>query len=862
MASILIVDDRESNRKLLTTLLGYQNHSTVEASDGAEGLERARALKPDLIITDILMPTMDGYEFIRRLREDAAIATTPVIFYSAHYLMQEARALATKCAVEYVISKPAEREELLRTVDAALGQALPSRLRALRNEFDDFDQQHIRVLTDKLSQKVDEVENLNARLAALIEIGRELNVTHDISQLLKRYCRAAREVIGAVCAAVCITNEAGGNPRHYYSSGMQGASFESGKPIWGVNSEIAEIMTKGVCRGGQSWAGDPAALGYPLAGPAVESYLVIPVVTQYKTYGWIGLANKIGYSEFRPNDEVLLATLAAQLAVSYENCELFDELKRRATDLEREVAEHRQSAEKYRMVVEQASDGIAIADEHGDCVEVNSKMLGMLGYTREEFLDLNLTDLIPKTDQLEDPVSLRQLLSGKLVRKECELIRSGGSFIEVEISMSRLEDGRVQAIVRDVADRKRLEAELHQSQKLEAVGRLAGGVAHDFNNLLTVILGHSDLALSRTDLSEKNRGDFENIRGAGARAALLTKQLLAFSRKQMLQPRVLDVSAAVANLTKMLGRIISANIEVVTRYDVELCTAKVDPGQLDQVILNLALNARDAMPQGGRLSFETANRSVDGKHNGHIAEVPPGEYVILTVTDTGLGMSGETRSHLFEPFFTTKTPGKGTGLGLSTVYGIVRQSGGDIRVHSEPGKGTTMRIYLPRVVERSEPILSPEDGDGLSVGYETILLVEDEDTVRSLMATILGERGYSVIEACDGQHAIEIANRHSGEIHLLLSDIMMPRMSGPDLAREILRSRPSTKVLFCSGYNGDGVLHGVLGPSTPLLRKPFTACSLALKVRDALDAGAANRASIRPELATNGLSFAADARAR
>ena len=711
------------------------------------------------------------------------------------------------------------------------------------------------MLTDKLSQKVEEVENLNARLAALIEIGRELNVTHDISQLLKRYCRAAREVIGAVCAAVCITDESGRNTRHYYSSGTQGASFESGRLTCAVTSEIADIMAKRVCRGGRNWAGDPAALGCPPGGPAVDSYLVIPIVTQYKTYGWLSLVNKLGYPEFRPDDESLLATLAAQLAVSYENCELFDELKRRATDLEREVAEHRQSAEKYRMVVEQASDGIAIADEHGDCVEVNSKMLGMLGYTREEFLDLNLKDLIPKTDQLEDPVSLRQLLSGKLVRKECELIRSGGSLIEVEINMSRLEDGRVQAIVRDVADRKRLEAELHQSQKLEAVGRLAGGVAHDFNNLLTVILGHSDLALSRTDLSEKNRGNIEDIRGAGTRAALLTKQLLAFSRKQMLQPRVLDVSAAVANLTKMLGRVISSNIEVVTRYDVEFCTAKVDPGQLDQVILNLALNARDAMPQGGRLSFETANRSVDGKHNRQIAEVPPGEYVTLTVTDTGSGMSAETRSHLFEPFFTTKTPGKGTGLGLSTVYGIVRQSGGDIRVHSEPGKGTTMRIYLPRVVERSEPILPPEDGETLPVGNETILLAEDEDTVRSLMVTILGEQGYTVIEACDGQHAIEIANRHSGEIHLLLSDIMMPRMSGPDLAREILRSRPGTKVLLCSGYNGDGVLHGVLGASTPFLQKPFTARSLALKVREALDAGAASRTSIRPDFATNGLSF-------
>ena len=607
--------------------------------------------------------------------------------------------------------------------------------------------------------------------------------------------------------------------------------------------------------------GDRAALGCAPGGPAVESYLVIPVVSRNKTYGWLGLANKIGYPEFRPDDERLLATLAAQLAVGYENCELFDELKRRSKELEREVAEHRQSAEKYRMVVEQASDGIAIADEHGNCVEVNSKMLGMLGYTKEEFLELNWIDLIPKTDRLAEPFSLRQLLLGKLVRKECQLIRNGGSLIEVEISMSRLEDGRAQAIVRDVAERKQLEAELRQSQKLEAVGRLAGGVAHDFNNLLTVILGYSDLALSGPDLSQKHRRNVEDIRDAGTRASLLTKQLLAFSSKQVLQPRVLNVSAAVANLTKMLGRVISSNIEVVTRFDAELCNAKVDPGQLDQVILNLALNARDAMPLGGTLKIETANRCLDGKHNGHNAEAPTGEYVTLTVSDTGSGMSAETQSHLFEPFFTTKMPGKGkgTGLGLATCWGIVRQSSGYIQVCSEPGQGTTVKIYLPRVVETSEPLRPPEESETLPVGNETILLAEDDERVSSLAAIILSQQGYSVIEASDGRHAIEIAKRHSGEIHLLLTDIMMPGMSGPELAKEMLRGRPGIKVLLCSGYTGDSTIQGVLDASIPFLQKPFTAYSLAQKVREALDAGAASK---RAEFVTNGFPLAASARSR
>src|ERR1051326_478545 len=303
MATVLIVDDRESNREPLTTVLAYHNPGTMEACDGAEGLERARALQPDLIITDILMPTMDGYEFTRRLRDDPIIASTPVIFYSAHYLMKEARALATKCAVEHVISKPADPEEVLQIVNAALGLALPKRvLRALRNEIEDFDNDRIRVLTDTLSQRVDEVGNLNARLAALIEIGREVNVTQAVPHLLDRYCRSARELIGAMCAAVCISDETGQNIRHYYSSGIHGVSLEAGSPISALDCEIAEVMAKRVCHRGQNWAGDSAALGCPPGGPAVDSYLVMPVVMRNKTYGWLGMANKIGYPEFRSEE--------------------------------------------------------------------------------------------------------------------------------------------------------------------------------------------------------------------------------------------------------------------------------------------------------------------------------------------------------------------------------------------------------------------------------------------------------------------------------------------------------------------------------------------------------------------------------
>jgi nitrogen-specific signal transduction histidine kinase/CheY-like chemotaxis protein len=407
--------------------------------------------------------------------------------------------------------------------------------------------------------------------------------------------------------------------------------------------------------------------------------------------------------------------------------------------------------------------------------------------------------------------------------------------MEVEISIRRMEDGRIQEIVRDVTDRKRLEGQLRQSQKLEAVGRLAGGVAHDFNNLLTVILGHSDLTLASMEVDDRRRHDIEDIREAGARAAVLTSQLLAFSRKQVLQPKIVDVSIAVSNLTKMLGRLISSNIEIVTRLERNLWRTKVDPGQLDQVILNLTINARDAMPLGGKLILATRNCRLDDEHISEDAAVPPGDYVLLEVSDPGCGMDAETRSHLFEPFFTTKLPGKGTGLGLSTVYGIIRQSGGHIGVDSELGKGTSVKVYLPRAREASESARHTKHSEQMPRGNETILLAEDEQRVRGVTATVLARLGYRVLEARDGQEALEVAKEYAGEIHLLLTDIMMPRISGRELADHLRRDRPAIKVLLSSGYSDDAASQVTLDASIPFLQKPFTPGSLAIKIREVLD---------------------------
>jgi PAS domain S-box-containing protein len=503
----------------------------------------------------------------------------------------------------------------------------------------------------------------------------------------------------------------------------------------------------------------------------------------------------------------------------------------------------RRSELNFRSLVTNAPYGICRCDAAGKILDANPSFLEMLGYSApEELIGQHIFSLYSDNDRWFDLADyLRSPSPFKGLTADWR--RKDGSTTGVRISGRSVANGRKTSVVfelftEDVTERRALEQQLRQSQKMEAVGRLAGGIAHDFNNLLMVISGYSEFLLERLSTEPDLRAPAQEIASASERASSLTRQLLAFSRKQMLAPKIVDLNVVVNENIKMLTRMIGEDIDLVMVPNANLWSVRADAGQIEQVIMNLAVNARDAMPSGGRLTIETSNVTLDEDFARHHAPVHPGDYVMIAISDTGIGMDTETQSHIFEPFFTTKGP-KGTGLGLSTVYGIVKQSGGYIWVYSEIAKGTTFKIYLPRVASTEEgiaQIAAPAEMQRVEPGTETILLVEDEANLRYLTRQYLEKQGYRVIEAADGAVAMQIAVAHEAVIHLLLTDVIMPGMNGRELAQRISEIRPNIKILYMSGYTENVVGHnGMLDAGVRLLQKPFNLRDLKRIVREVLD---------------------------
>jgi PAS domain S-box-containing protein len=528
-----------------------------------------------------------------------------------------------------------------------------------------------------------------------------------------------------------------------------------------------------------------------------------------------------------------------------------------------DVSERKRAEERYRSFIAQSSEGVSrleidppvpikLPDEEqidrlyegARIAECNDAMARMYGYTEaRELMGTRLADLHNVTDPTNREQIRAFIRAGYRVSdsETREHDREGRPRVFLNNVVGFVEHGhlvRVWGTQRDVTEQRHLEEQFRQSQKMEAVGQLAGGIAHDFNNLLTAILGNTQLLLRDLPPGDAKRGDVEEIRKASERAASLTRQLLAYSRRQMLQPKVLDLNVVVAEMDKMLRRLIGEHIALVAALQSDLGHVRADPNQIEQVIVNLAVNARDAMPDGGKLTIETANVDLDETFaQAHLGSVP-GAYAMLAVTDTGHGMDVNVRAHLFEPFFTTKEVGKGTGLGLATVYGIVKQSGGYISVYSERGRGSTFKIYLPRIATPSATPAAPPRV-GAARGSETVLVVEDELAVLTLSRRALEAQGYVVLAASDAAAALRVVERHGGTIHLLLTDVVMPGMSGRDLADRLTAQRPGIRVLYMSGYPGDAVVqHGTLPSGSAFLQKPFSPDGLARKVRDVLDATA------------------------
>ncbi len=670
------------------------------------------------------------------------------------------------------------------------------------------------------------VAELRARVrqqAAVAELGRQALAGGKLDDLLADATRAVRETLDVeLCEFVEAANE-GAMLRRRAGAGWGGADLDA--VAAGVSSPAGHAMATGTPVSVPDLSLDPRFADDVLAREhGVVSSKSVPVQGGGRSYGVL-CAHATRRRPFTDHDRNFLQAVAHVLAAALDRTEA-------------EATQNRLVA-----LLEATTDGVAIAAADHRLLYVNRAGRTMLGLgERSALTGLSLADLYPpelrerfRTEVV--PVALNKgAWSGEIDLQG----RTGQRWTVSQVVLAHRDAGGtvefLSMVSRDLGERLRLEAQLRQAQKMEAVGRLAGGIAHDFNNLLCIITGYSEMALTQLAADATLHSFLSEINKAGNRAATLTRQLLAFSRKQLLAPKVLDLNGVIRDAGTMLRRMIGEDVELATTLAAELPPVKADPNQLEQVLMNLAVNARDAMPQGGRLELRTATVRLTDADTHDQPEVRPGAYVVLEVRDSGLGMSEEVKARIFEPFFTTKGVGKGTGLGLAMVYGIVKQSGGHIDVESAPGRGTTFRILLPSAGGPADESAAPIIPADVPAGTETVLLVEDEDGVRALVREVLARSGYTVLEARDGDEALALNERHAGPIHLLLTDVVMPRLGGSRLARRISRVRPDTRVLFMSGFaDSTLVRHEVISGEVACLVKPFTPELLARKVREILD---------------------------
>jgi PAS domain S-box-containing protein len=794
-ARLLIVDDEELHMKALCDTLEQEGYATTGVTSGREALEVLRVQEFDLLLTDLMMPDMDGISLLQTALE---IDKTLIgIVMTGRGTISTAVDAMKVGAVDYVL-KPFKLSTVLPVISRAL------QVRNLR------------------------LENIQLQeTLAIYELSMAIAFALDPPTIVRKMAEAVFQQGDARSVSVLVP--APGSNELYAAVSIG----ENAEGVRGKRLPITFAISSWVARAEKHFSNPEGLANLPpipaTSAMELDTGVSIPMLAAGKLMGILHFSPQRRDRPMPLGRIKTLNILAGTAASALHSAWLVEEV--------------RTAEQRYRRLADHAPDIIFRYEllPERRYVYMSPAVTMLTGYTPEDFYAD--AELAFKVVQAEDRPLLEAIFRGELKGKTATLrwITRKGDVIWIEQRHVLVEDkegnlAAIEGIARDITERVNLEEQLRLSQRMEAVGRLAGGVAHDFNNMLTVISGYGELAWDTAPANSRVRDHLEQIRKAGEKAAELTRQLLAFGRKQVLQPQVLNLNEVVASHSKMLGRVLGEDIDLVTLLDPALGAVKADPGQLGQVLMNLVVNARDAMPQGGKLTIETHNANLDEEYAENHVGVKPGSYAMLMVSDTGAGMDAATRSRIFEPFFTTKALGRGTGLGLSIVYGIIKQSGGNIWVYSEPGKGTTFKIYLPRTEEQREATDAGTTPKRPPTGSEAILVVEDDAEVRRLTCTLLQRAGYRILEAKDVHHAIDLVQQYKDAISLVLSDLVMPELSGLALAEQLRNIRPGIKILFTSGYSDQVIVrHGHLEEGMPFIQKPFTAGALLQKVREILD---------------------------
>lgn len=826
---LLVVDDDAVQLKLTRIYLTHLGFDVRTALGGPEGLTTAIANRPDVIMSDVFMPEIDGFQLCLELRRVPRLARVPVVLVSAQYNSEADQDLARRVGANALVRRTPDFDECVTALVEALRQGP---MEPIEEPTDALQLKHARLVIQQLERQATTMSGLaqrsalqGARLSLLSGVTDALTQNTDVDTAVREVLASTLDAAGISKGALMLRNAAG-LLRIHQCIGFSDTDRARLQDFFGHLPLLERIVENGASVSIPSTAIPDEASADILVEARLAAVHIAPLVSEGQHVG--ALIIGATRTDVTSDDSISFARAVGNQIVQ-------------SLELTRSVSRLSDSEERYRNLLESAQDAIAVLTPDGVIRELNHRWVEILGRSKDQLVGRHMREFAP-VGANDDSLMFAEAPSRGAGRTPAvPIARPDGSIILLEFSTTTIDVGTdrlVMTIGRDVTEQRRLEEQLRQAQKLEAVGQLAGGVAHDFNNVLTAILGFCELLLEELDPKGRAHEDVVQIQKAGERAASLTRQLLAFSRKQVLQPAVLDANGLIRNLEPMLRRLIVESIGMSMSLQPDLGCVRIDPTQLEQILVNLAINAGDAMPDGGKLTIETAHRTLDHHSQQRDVHVVPGDYVAVIVSDTGKGMDDATQRHIFEPFFTTKGVGKGTGLGLSTVYGIVKQSGGYIWVYSEPGHGATFKIYLPRIADALDgsPDAAPSSPE-TSVGVETILVVEDDEAVRQLTREVLQRNGYRVLEAGNPREGLQVASGWAAPIDLLLTDVVMPESEGMPLFDRLTKTRPAMRVLYMSGYADEAVVrHGVLTAGTPFLQKPFTPLVLARKVRAVLDA--------------------------